>query len=104
MLIGESVIVRRSRSPWILKLYRDGKNHSVRIVTLTDSSAAGLLFYVYVLSMFCRLNVSNVSDFWLVISIVNIVIPVAAPVSLVVATVKTKLNLPQPVYANWFAT
>ena len=44
------------------------------------------------------------SDFWLVISIVNIVIPVAAPVSLVVATVKTKLNLPQPVYANWFAT
>jgi hypothetical protein len=54
--------------------------------------------------MFCRLNVSNVSDFWLVISIVNIVIPVAAPVSLVVAMTKIKLNHPQPVYANWFAT
>jgi len=66
LIMCESIIVtltmikavshlRRSHSPWIVKMYKDG-----------------FLFYIYVLT----------------ISVVNVVIPVAAP----------------PAYANWFAT
>jgi hypothetical protein len=40
--------VRRSRVPWVLKLYQDGE--SVECPAPRDLMNAGLLFYVYLLS------------------------------------------------------
>ncbi|KAJ7775544.1 hypothetical protein B0H16DRAFT_47714 [Mycena metata] len=99
LLISETVIVvltavkayhhlRRSRQPWLVQLYKDGKLLPLPEFGPCSGIQPGMLFYVFLLG----------------ISVANILVPILAPVSVdFVAEFSLMINS-RYLYANWLAS